>query len=1641
MKRVFIGAILILSFFTVFAVSSRSDDLTLLWKEFDFAQQADKPQKELELLSKIGEIANKQHLPYDYYRYLTTNIIVRTNINWKLSDSLSRDMRIKVQEFDEPILSFVTGYYDCSAVDFLSLNESRLRTSSNTSFYISLGELQSKCVRNDYEFLVWQSGNDELFIATLKERFSEDAVQIYSDSRSLSSVFSRIVNDSKSTEADYLKLYESLVSYRKRCDSFKGADADLVACWDLSYLERQLKETSFSAQVKNDTLLIRLRNLSSVELKIKQDKKSVHSATVKNPSKRFYIIDTVNYPLPLLDDGTYSLTLSNGSKNSFDYEFVKHSISVAQRHDAGGYSLFVTDSRSGRPLEKVSVSLYKGEKFLSTVDNFTTRDGFTYLPADFQEQIDANRRNDYCLSCSYKDGAGRLRISDKVFCRNSSVHEPIAQVYSQIFLDRTFCKPGDTLHFKVLSYVTDENYDSRVLENETVNVRIADSRGKTFFDRSFKTNSFGTAAGLFAIPVAERNGSWAISAECRQTRTSAYFSVEEAVLPSFEAVFEPQKAVALYGESITVAGVIKGYGGHNLSSANARYSVNEYGNVISSGEVEIDASGHFAFSFTPIKTHEWNTTYQVSLKIADLTGETLEFYTERRIAAKPTITVTSHNQSLYQKSCNIRLAEFDERHSQPFVADSIARLAVNSDFGPLPVSYRLTKNGQTVLKGECKANSLFDISLSALSQGLYRLEAEGGKDSLKCEASLDILKISPDATTLDAKVSHLFLPLDLEVPTFLMGTTTAPMWASVSLHGKGNLLLANRLVYLKGEEGRDGSLAKISFDGISADSGPLSVDVLYFRDNSTYKWRWCCPEKERNSDLPLKFTRFHQNASPASQYKFEIKTAVQTEAVATVFDKALEAMSPNEYSKPQLNRHRAPYINTVCSAGSEKLLSVYVSVRSMGTARANKTMSLGMEHADCAPLAEEAIANQAFETNIPVRSDFRTTLAFEPFLRSDANGNMSFEVNTSDKTSTYIIQLFAHDKQLNSSIVKKEMVVSVPVEVAIIEPRFLYAGDRYVLKAKLSNSIEHEVAGTVKIELYSGGDYTKSEKIGEMAVSATADAMKTCDFEKEIVVPSSIDTLGIKVTFASDNKTQASDAVFVKVPVYAAHQTITESHSGVLLAGADRDALLEELRSLFVNGRADDAVVKEISIREMLAEALPQQIDTTVIDAVSAAGALMAACKVEGLKPGSDFSAEKARLAARLEACRNADGGYGWTPGMTSNAIVTAVVLERLACTEWADGLAAAVHYLDNAFVAKDKQKCWWSGISLSQYLYVRSMYSSVEFDAGSATAKELKAFRKSARNYLAPRGDRGLQGVVLAKTRRALTLRNLSDTEAGTALAKSWGIRLASASRIEKSLAGDIASLREYMVEHRSGGAYYPNAVMPWRGLLEGELYAHTLLHRLLGDDRIAVWMMVQKETQQWKSDPAYVDALAEVLSSGDEALQTKVLAVTASWDKPFSQIAASGNGMAVSRTYMREETGEDGIVHSVALKDGDMLHIGDKVTVKYDIWNEENRSFVRLTACRPASLRAENQFSGYYGWSPSARATGVWFTPQGYRNVKTDATEYWFDVYPEAKSSVSETFYVTQKGRFATPSVVIESLYAPHYRANDKPSPLSSN
>ena len=427
-------------------------------------------------------------------------------------------------------------------------------------------------------------------------------------------------------------------------------------------------------------------------------------------------------------------------------------------------------------------------------------------------------------------------------------------------------------------------------------------------------------------------------------------------------------------------------------------------------------------------------------------------------------------------------------------------------------------------------------------------------------------------------------------------------------------------------------------------------------------------------------------------------------------------------------------------------------------------------------------------------------------------------------------------------------------------------------------------------------------------------------------------------------------------------------------------------------------------------------------------------------------------LLEKILACSNADGGFAWFEGMNSSVVVTAVMLERFAKLRnrgfEVPDVESAVKFLDNRQFG-ESVPYWCGGISDAVYVYIRSLYPEVPFEVNPVSEtqkKRFKEFKKWAKDYLVPskKDGRGLQGRILDKARRLLTVRYLLNSNSGLELVKAWGISFGRKAKLEKSMKADLESLMEYAVPHRDGGWYYPNAVMPWRGLMESEAYAHALLCDLLDAsaadapsgaspsasqiaDGIRLWLMLQKETQKWDTSAEFVDAITSILDGSSAVLNTRVIVLSGTYIARFSKVKAAGNGFTVERRFYKD---------GVEIMPGDPVQVGDKILVKYLIWNGENRSFVKLTAGREASLQPVQQLSGHLGYGfirPFGHRVVAWgFVPQGYRNVKANCTEYYFDSYPEENTELSEEFYVQQAGVFQAPVTVIESLYAPHYRAN---------
>ncbi|MBP5636264.1 MAG: hypothetical protein J6X25_01935 [Bacteroidales bacterium] len=1541
------------------------------------------------------------------------------------------------------------------------------------------------------EFVLAYRHPDEKESKSKLEKHAQDydgkAVALFSREALLRMEFGDLLEKKDTPASAYIALRDKAKAFEKDRAKFRGDEAKVAQnCTYAESLIKTLEGKSVEVKAGQGKARVYFRNVekATLEVRLESGKTALYTTEVTNSVKSFYVIDSVEVALPAFEDGSYTVKASASKTIEDTFSYEQYRLSAALRWDADGQKIYVADYKSGKPVSRATLILKKSGKVVAT-ETLKLSDVFTLLPSKISRTVKSNPRAYYDLIAEAFDADGVAMRSMPISLSYDEKPEPYYEdsaddddrgMKVNIYKDQGAYRPGDTMHFKAIVYKGSLEEKLSVVSGKSVTVKLYDAEYKEINSLKLKTNSFGSVSGEFALPADRKGGMFHIAVYSGKNDGlgSEYFRVDEFQLPTFTLSFDKRNELFMTGEEIPVSGKVASYSGHPLTGATISVAVSRYGSVVTRINPALEADGKFDFSFKANSSGYYN----VEVTVLDATGETQSFSTGRYVSSSFSISSSIGNAAdgtfeLSGEGAQVGRYTYRRTYysSRCIVEDNVVNFtasAKNSGGNTVPMELDwalVNEKGDTLLTGKADSGKAASADISSLAQGLYMLKFQATAKGYTAKNDYRFLKLDKDSKTLPEGISYIIMPGKTELEgsdkiDFRLGASDGDLWAVASIFGKDYELLDTKAVKIA-----KGSLEHVAMSYKSAYPDAVAMQTFFFKDGKQYCLTEDYARKYDRLSMPLEFTSFKDMTRPGTQYSFTLKTQAGVEALAAVYDKSIDAIQPNywEVLVPPVFQAYAPYVNYQCGAITD--MDYYRPVRYynsrapyvgggavVGYAQTldfkdSMIMESPMATADGAAVEESVSVEEAeAETgDVSIRELFSTSLTFQPHLLSDSSGNLSFTFTTSDKLSTYYVAVYAHDKKMHNAFVRKETVVTIPVKVAVVQPTKLYGGDSYVLSSTISSISDEPVRGSLYLYTYPADNYTSAEPLKITRVAMEVAPRDVVNHRFNVEVPADVDALGFKLVFVADG---FSDGLFVSVPVERAEQTLIEAHSAVYHAGASKDALIGSLRSQFVNADGSSAAVKEVSLLDMVKEAIPTKAEPSGNDLVSLSEAWFV--RVVSATIGADFSGSSMSTSEILEkimACRNSDGGFGWFEGMNSSPILTAVVLERFASAA-ARGVSvpdvtSSVKYLDDRHFINTFDY-WRGGLSDAQYMYVRSLYASVPFEVKADSKEQKKViaeFKKHAKNYLVPNGDRGLKGQILAKARRVLTLQNLVESKVGIALAKDWGVTLAAKSKLEKSLKADVVSLLEYAVEHRDGGWYYPNAVMPWRGLLESEAYAHAMLCNLLSSfdgtdgpkiaDGIRIWLMLQKESQKWGEDPGFVEALAAIMSGSSDVLATSVIALSAEFTKPFREIQASGNGFTIERHFYRAaEQGRD----RVEIQPGETVTVGEKIIASYKIWNQENRSFVKLTAAREGSLRPENQLSGHYGWWNIYRYSGRFgYTPQGYRHVKSAETVYYFDIFPEENTVVEETFFVTQAGSFTAPVVSIESTYAPAYRAND--------
>ncbi|RFP63801.1 hypothetical protein D0N36_17565 [Hymenobacter lapidiphilus] len=230
---------------------------------------------------------------------------------------------------------------------------------------------------------------------------------------------------------------------------------------------------------------------------------------------------------------------------------------------------------------------------------------------------------------------------------------------------------------------------------------------------------------------------------------------------------------------------------------------------------------------------------------------------------------------------------------------------------------------------------------------------------------------------------------------------------------------------------------------------------------------------------PLAFPRQYFQPTLAWQGRFD------TTEGQGLFDTQPSTDSPGEVNYPHLNmwgylgedvitqRSRGTLqMNVAMEADSKQLSEVVVTGNASS---ADMAASAPMSQALAGKAAGVQIAGSGPETtqkslqpdlsNVQARTDFRETAFWLPELRTNAQGETVLEFQMPEAVTRWQLLMLAHDRQLRTGQLRRELVTQKKLQVTANAPRFFREGDQLIFQAKLSNLTDEALAGTAQLFL------------------------------------------------------------------------------------------------------------------------------------------------------------------------------------------------------------------------------------------------------------------------------------------------------------------------------------------------------------------------------------------------------------------------------------------------------------------------------------------------------------------------------------------------------------------------------------------------
>jgi uncharacterized protein YfaS (alpha-2-macroglobulin family) len=766
---------------------------------------------------------------------------------------------------------------------------------------------------------------------------------------------------------------------------------------------------------------------------------------------------------------------------------------------------------------------------------------------------------------------------------------------------------------------------------------------------------------------------------------------------------------------------------------------------------------------------------------------------------------------------------------------------------------------------------------------------------------------------------------------------------------------------------------------------------------------------------------------------------------------------------------------------------------------------------------------------IAARKNLNETAFFFPHLVSDAEGTVRMEFAMPEALTKWKFLGFAHDRELRSGSLTGEVVTAKDLMAQPNPPRFLREGDNIEFPVKLSNQSATRQQGTVRISLKDAR--TDRELGGDFGLNASEQPFDLPAGESKTVawrlsVPDGVGPITYKVVAASDRLSDGEEGV---LPVLSKRVLVTESLSLPIRGAGTKQFEFVKLRDsaksdtirsqsytvqmvsqpawyavmalpylmeyphecseqvfnrLYANSLARHIAGSDPKIRKIFdlwknTPALDspleknQDLKGVLLDETpwvrQAVAEGQARKNVGVLFDDNRLNEEIGRVTAKLAQMQNADGGWPWFPGGRTNDYITLYITTgygRLRHLGVKIDTAPAVRALTHLDGWADERYQWIlkhgnpdaNHLSpvIALYLYGRSFFLQDRPVAQQHRAA-VDYWQTQAKKFWLQLAHRQSQAHL------AVALKRFGD---------------------KQTPAGIMASIKERSVSNEEMGMFWRDLELSYswfRAPIETQAMMVEAFDEVMNDAQAVedckVWLLKQKQTQDWKTTKATADAVYALLLRGDNLLKSdalvevslagqtikpeKVEAGTGFYEHRFvrGEVNPSLAAISVKKTdpgvswgsvhwqYLEDiakVTPHDGTPLKVEkslfkrtfAKTGpvlnpfgkDALGVGDEVVVRVVLRTDRDMEYVHLKDHRGSGTEPVNVLSRYRFQDGLAY----------YESTKDTASHFFIDYLPKGTYVFEYPVRVQLRGHYTTGFANVECMYAPEFNSHSESIPL---